>query len=128
MPPNSGKKRKRSSKALLEYEKDNQSRLIGFRSSIVKPIADPESKTLNLKNVSNSNNDENLLNILNSFDLNHNYGPCSEISRFQRLERSRRFGISVDFNVEKAVNDYCKNKSSEVSVSIIDKLMKYYAV
>ncbi|OII72821.1 uncharacterized protein cubi_03691 [Cryptosporidium ubiquitum] len=126
MPPNLRKKRKRPSKSLVEDEKENQSKLVGFKTSIVRPIVNPKSEILDLKTLSDSKNDENLINTLNQFDLDHNFGPCSEISRSQRLERGKKFGISIDLNIEKAINDHCGDHNSEMSVSIIDKLMKHY--
>ncbi|KAH8583461.1 DNA polymerase delta subunit 4 [Cryptosporidium sp. chipmunk genotype I] len=127
MPPSVNKKRKRPSKGLKEDGKENQSKLVGFKTSIVRPIVDPELETPDLKPVKSANDDKKLLNTFYSFDLDHNFGPCSEISRFQRLERAKKLGIPIDLNIEKLINDHTGDSNSEISISIIDKLMKHYA-
>ncbi|KAL3126695.1 hypothetical protein CHM_8g4650 [Cryptosporidium hominis] len=127
MPPNVNKKRKRPTKGLKESEKENQSKLVGFKTSIVRPIVNPELEATDLKPVKSANDNEQLLNTLHSFDLDHTFGPCSEISRSKRLERAKKFGIAIDLNLEKMINKHCGDVNSEMSVSIIDKLMKHYS-
>ncbi|KAK9171159.1 DNA polymerase delta subunit 4 family protein [Cryptosporidium meleagridis] len=125
MPRNVNKKRKRSTKDSKEDE--NQSKLVGFKTSIVSSKVNPELETSDLKPVKSTDDSEQLLKTLHSFDLDHTFGPCSEISRSQRLERAKKFGIAVDLNLENLINKHCGDVNSNISVSIIDKLMKHYA-
>ncbi|KAH8738713.1 hypothetical protein FG386_000504 [Cryptosporidium ryanae] len=125
-----GKKRQRG-RPEYKSEVDDQGILDGFKSSHIKsPVYLPykiETKSQKENNNAITNDisceiDKDLgveSNILIQFDLDHTFGPCSNISRKERLERAKMLGIKVNKEVEYAI----ASEKFE-SESVIDKLMR----
>lgn len=125
MPPSVIKKRRRAGQGLAEDVKENQSKLVGFKRSIVRPIVDPRLNPKDQKAVVETGEDADHLKALASFDWNHSLGPCSEISRSQRLGRAKKFRLPIEVNVEKCIYDQLKDVSGDLSVSTVDVLMRH---
>ncbi|KAJ1608530.1 hypothetical protein OIY81_2604 [Cryptosporidium canis] len=126
MPPRVSGKRGRPDKGQEEEARDGQSRLVGFKTSIVRAIVDPGSKRQDQRATRGSEGDPELSKTLSDFDWNHTFGPCSEISRSQRLERAKKFGLHVEDRVERAIGDCSQGFGSEISISSVDRLMRHY--
>ncbi|KAJ1606012.1 hypothetical protein OJ253_2908 [Cryptosporidium canis] len=126
MPPRVSGKRRRPDKGQDEDARDDQSRLVGFKTSIVRAIVDPASKRQDQRATRGSEGDPELSKALSDFDWNHSFGPCSEISRSQRLARAKKFGLHVEDRIERAIDDRSHGFGSEVSVSSVDRLMRHY--
>ncbi|KAK6588657.1 hypothetical protein RS030_3407 [Cryptosporidium xiaoi] len=109
---------------------DNQGILEGFKLSYTRVSRNLSDKHKNKQQKENNNIaindisselDKNAIiepNILTQFDLDYAFGPCSEISRKQRLERAKLFGIKINKDLENIVIS-----GKFESESIIDKLM-----
>ncbi|KAH7648000.1 hypothetical protein FG379_000783 [Cryptosporidium bovis] len=109
---------------------DNQGILEGFKLSYTKVSRNLSDKHKNKLQKENNNItindisselDKNATiepNILTRFDLDYAFGPCSEISRKERLERAKLFGVKINKDLE---NIIISGKFG--SESIIDKLM-----
>lgn len=126
MPPSLIKKRRRPGQGLAEDGAETQLKLAGFKTSIVRPIVDPRSKPQIQKEAEEAGESFEHFEILSDFDLDHRFGPCSEISRSQRLARAKKFGLPVGVNVEKCISDRAKAVGGDLSVSTIDTLMMHY--
>ncbi|KAF7458801.1 DNA polymerase delta subunit 4 [Cryptosporidium felis] len=123
MPLQSNKRRKKQDGSKTGADRD-QTTLIGFKSGFVRALNSKPERILDSKlgveagDFSDEFQDtQEDLKYLDRFDLNSKFGPCSEISRLQRLERAKKFDIYVEFRAERKIRSSCHQ------TSIIDRLM-----
>ncbi|XP_068539703.1 LOW QUALITY PROTEIN: DNA polymerase delta subunit 4 [Anas acuta] len=57
-----------------------------------------------------------LLDMLRSFDLAWEYGPCTGITRLQRWERAQALGLSPPFPVRDALLEHCDDPAVTYSL------------